>query len=307
MLRKKKVLLTGASGTLGDNAIKPLLKSGFDIFAITYDNTRKDKKNIHWINTDLSTFNNIRTVFKDVRPEYLLHLDWFMEPSGRFANDLNLCWFQSGLEMLKQFKTFGGKRAVYCGTCFEYEFDNEPLNEFNSKINPKSSYAKYKNYLNEIASVYAKDNDLSFGWGRIFNIYGFDELPQALASEIIEALLNDKEIRVSASNLVRDYMFPCEIGNAFVKFLCSNVEGNVNICTNTPVKVKETLSLIPEKLKKENLLKFEDINIDNEPEIILGDNTRLLNVIGFKPERTSINELDKLIIKAKRKKDNLLD
>ena len=292
----KKVLLTGATELIGTNTIDPLLNLGFEVFAVTCSYTRPpNKRKVHWIQADLLNFDNIHSVFKDVKAEYLLHLDWYTPPTNRLANDVNFYWFLAGLEMLKQFNRYGGKRAVYAGTCFEYEMGNDPLNEFSTKLNPQSNYAKYKNHLNEIATLYSSKNNINFGWGRLFYIYGFNDLERRVIPHIIKSLLNDTEVVVSANNLVRDYMFACDIGVAFAKFLDTDLTGNVNICSNIPVKLRDFLSLIPERLNKMHLVKFEE-TIDNEIEIILGDSTRLTQEVGFRANNTLLSALNNLMI-----------
>lgn len=328
----KKVLITGATGLIGRNTIEPLLEAGFDVFGIssncvqmkrvlltnptglkgtsaiepkldfnfgnsqmTSDFLKSERDNrITWLNANLLDFENIINVFQKVKPEYLLHFAWSATPWNNLESNLNFDWVTSSIEMLKQFKQYGGKRAVFAGTCFEYEFGDEILNEFSTKVNPISTYAKCKNYLNELATLYANGNDISFGWGRIFYAYGKHEKEHNFISHVIKNLIGDNEITIKSQESIRDYMHAEDIAEAFVKFLKTDITGNVNICTGIPVKTGDIIDLIAERLDKKHLIKFEDEE-SNEPKIILGDNKRLSEEINFIPKYSLDSGISKLL------------
>lgn len=292
----RKILLTGPTGLIGKYAIEPLLEAGFEVFAVSSKSKEADSK-INWVKADLLYFADIKRVFEEVKPEYLLHFAWDTTPGSYLESNLNFDWVQSSLEMLKQFKQHGGKRAVFAGTCFEYEFEYEilgaPLKE-DTKLNPTSTYAKCKNHLNGLATLYSMKNDISFGWGRIFYVYGENEQEKRLIPYVINCLSHDKEFSTSAGELIKDYMFAEDIAGAFVKFLDTEVEGCVNICTGKPVALKEIVSLIAKKLGKEHLVTFENKGT-KEPGRILGDNSRLANEVGFVPKYSLSQGLDKVL------------
>lgn len=291
----KRVLLTGATGLIGKYAIQPLLDAGFEVFAVSSKSEKEKTANekLFWIKADLLNFSDIKKIFEQVKPQYLLHFAWDTTPGSYLESDLNYKWLNASLEMLNQFKSHGGKRAVFAGTCFEYEFKKDPLKE-DAKTAPTMLYAKCKDSLNQQAQLYCKNNDISFGWGRIFYVYGEGEHEKRLFPHVINSLKNDKQVIITVGNLVKDYMFASDVAGAFVKFLDTNVQGVVNICSGKPITVKEIVSLIAQKTGKENLVKFED-KPSKEPEIILGDNFRLLNEVGYHPKFTMDEALDILI------------
>lgn len=287
----KRVLLTGATGLIGKYAIKPLLDVGFEVFAVS--SSESAGAGINWIKADLLDFGNIKNLFNQIKPQYLLHFAWDTTPGSYLETNLNFDWVQSSLEMLKQFKQNGGKRAVYAGTCFEYKFQDEPLTEY-GELNPTSTYAKCKNHLNGLCTIYSEKNDLSFGWGRIFYVFGEKENEKRLVAHIIKSLKEDKEVLITAGELIKDYMFAADIAAAFVKFLDTDVKGCVNICTGQPTKVKEVSGIIAKKMGKEHLVKYED-RVSNDAKIILGDTTRLLKEVGYSMKYTLEQGLDIVI------------
>ena len=288
----KRVLLTGATGLIGKYALQPLIDEGFEVFAVS-SKEQMPQIGIRWIEADLLNFSSIGEIFETIKPQYLLHFAWDTTPGSYLESNLNFEWVVASLEMLKQFNLHGGKRAVFAGTCFEYEFKEEPLRE-DGKLNPTSTYAKCKHYLNQVATLYAETNNISFGWGRIFYVYGQGEQEKRLFPYIINSLKNDEEITISSGELIKDYIFAKDIAASFVNFLDTNVCGCVNICTGKPIKIKEIAASIAKKLKKEHLIKFE-VTCSNQPPMIVGDNSRLTDEVGYKNFYSLNSALDLII------------
>jgi len=290
----KRVLLTGATGLIGKYAIQPLLDSGFEVFVVSskYETEKnKQEADLHWVKANLLDFNELKKIFSEVQPEYLLHFAWDTTPGEYLESNSNFDWVQASLEMLKQFKLYGGKRAVFAGTCFEYEFVDEPLNEASAKFNPTSTYANCKNHLNALATLYSDKNDISFGWGRIFYVYGENEHFKRLVPHVINSLREGKEVTITAGELRRDYMFAGDIAGGFVAFLNSDAKGCVNICTGKATKIKEIVFFIAEKLDKKHLVKYVD-DCTNQPKLIVGDTTRLFAEVKFTPKHTLASGLE---------------
>jgi nucleoside-diphosphate-sugar epimerase len=293
-MNKKKVLLTGASGLIGKEAIKPLLNAGFEVFAIlrTTSSFREKQTNVHWIKSDLFNDEDIQKICRDIRPEYLLHFAWY---TGKdcLTSELNYKLEQASLKMLEIFYKNGGLRAVYAGTCVEYEFKNIPLKE-DSSLNPSTLYAICKNALREQAELYAKKRNFSFGWGRIFYVLGHQEHEHRLLSYIINSLINNKIALIKSGPLIRDYMYTLDIAEAFVKFLDSDVLGCVNICSGEGITIRSLALNVAEKLGMVDLLDFVD-NIQDQPLMIVGDNTRLIKDVGYQPQYNMDAVLQRII------------
>jgi nucleoside-diphosphate-sugar epimerase len=291
---KKKVLLTGATGLIGKEAIKPLLKADFEVFAAlrTTSSLQEIHTSVHWIKADLFNEEGIQKVFRDIRPEYLLHFAWYTG-KGCLTSELNYKLEQASLKMLKIFYENGGLRAVYAGTCVEYESKNTPLKEEDA-LSYSMLYAICKNTLREQAEFYAKKKNFSFGWGRIFYVLGHREHKHRLLPYIINSLRNNKTALIKSGPLIRDYMYALDIAEAFVKFLDSDVSGCVNICSGKGITIRNLALNVAEKLGKVNLLDFID-NIQDQPLIIVGNNTRLIRDVGYQPQHNMDIVLQKII------------
>jgi nucleoside-diphosphate-sugar epimerase len=258
----KKVLITGATGLIGKEAIEPLEALGFEVYSKRFDLFDKTA---------------IEEVFKNERPNYLLHFAWDTQP-GYLESDLNYKFLDASLNMLEIFARFGGKRAIFAGTCFE--------------LTPETVYAKCKNELNERAQAYAAQNNISFGWGRIFYCMGHNENPNRLLPSVVNSLKSGQKIIIKSGPLIKDYMYTKDIAAAFANFLDTNVEGCVNICTGEGVSIKDFVLKLA--AGKEDLIEFQD-DCDGQPPIIIGDNTRLLNEVGYEIQYTPDKALKEIL------------
>lgn len=274
----KKVLLTGVTGLIGKEIIKPLQQMGYKISALTIDDVNPDN-GVNWIKCNLFDDSSVKNAIEQVKPTHLLNFAW-ATTGDYLVSDINFEFVKAGLNLLKHFKANGGKRAIYVGTCFEYQFKNELLKE-SDPVNPQTLYAKCKNALHEMAEEFCKLNEISFGYGRIFYVYGHGENEKRLTAHLIKTLSENKEVIINTGSLVKDYMYTKDIAGAFAKFLDSEVTGTVNMCTGKGISLKDYSTYIAKKLGKEEYLTIKE-EATNQPPLIVGDNTRLTHEVGYK-------------------------
>lgn len=291
----KKLLLTGATGLIGKELIEPLKQLNFDIYAITTRNNHSNN-DINWLKGNLFDTHNIKEIIEEVKPKYLLNMAW-ATTDDYLTSDINYDFLNAGINLLKYFKDNGGKRAVFAGTCFEYKFKNEPLKEFDELDTNKTVYSFCKNKLHEIAEYFCYINNISFGYGRIFYVFGRNENKNRLAGMIIDKLLHDEQVIIKSGCLLKDYMYSKDIAGAFAKFLDSEVEGTVNICTGSAISVHDFAIEIGKTLNKENLIIFKDES-SNQPPIIVGDNTRLMKEVKYDIKYSLQEAIDDILQEA---------
>lgn len=271
----KKVIVTGINGLIGQYISKPLEKLGFEVFGI---GTKSIKKS-NYFSIDLNDHIKLEKIFKEIKPEYLIHLAWDTR-KGYLDSDTNFDLLYSSIKMLKFFKENGGKKAVFIGTCFEYKFKDIPLKE-NDELNPITIYAKTKNYLREISELYSIKNNIDFCWCRVFYTYGDNENPNRLFPYIINSLKNNQKVSINYSHLKKDYMFAGDIAKAISMIIDSNLNGIINLCSGKTLSIGYIASLIANKMSKSHLLELNKLNTSEAP-IIVGDNSILRKNLKFK-------------------------
>jgi len=260
------VFVTGANGFIGRNTIAYLKEKEFDILA-------PDSKQLNLLNHE-----SVKDFIEEHKPNYLLHFAWEVTPGKYLHNLNNYDWLKASENLLYYFKKNNGQRVVVAGTCFEYFYDYP--------------YPASKKALLEVL----KNMGISYAWGRIYYLFGEDEYSERLVPYLINSFIEEKEVKCSSGEQVRDYMHVKDVARAFVEILDSNAQGIIDIGTGDGIKVKDIINLIAEKLNGQNLVKLGALNrTENEIESIVANISKLTNEIGFIPQYTIEEGLEKVI------------
>ena len=289
-MQPKKVFLTGGTGLIGKETIPFLLNQGFEIYALTIGN-ETDHDGIKYIKANLFDKNEIDNIMSEIRPEYLLHYAWLS--TGLFNDNSNFDFLTSSIDLLKSFVKYGGKRVVMAGTYAEYGYHNETLTE-DMPAEPINIYSQCKDFVHQISELYCQNNNVSFGWGRIFSAFGKEKDPRRLTSDVINHLLADEEVVIRSGSLIRDYIYAKDIAAAFVKFLDSSVEGTVNICTGKEMSIHDYVMTIAQLMGKENLVRFNE-QASPQQQRVVGNPFRLNHEVGFHPKYTIDAALEEIL------------
>ena len=275
----KKVFLTGGTGLIGTQTLPFLKQAGFDIYALTIGN-EENTPGITYVKGNLFDKTQIDKLLSEIQPEYMLHYAWLS--TGLFNDNLNFDFLTSSIDLLKSFAKYGGKRVVMAGTYAEYGYRNETLKE-TMPAEPINIYSQCKDFVHQIAEAYCQNNNISFGWGRIFSAFGKESDPRRLTSDVINHLKNNQEVVIRSGSLVRDYIYTKDIAAAFVKFLESDINGVVNICTGKDTSIHDYVMKIAQIMEKENLVVFNEQKSPQQVRVV-GDATRLNKEVGFTPK-----------------------
>jgi nucleoside-diphosphate-sugar epimerase len=75
----KRVLVTGASGCVGQNVLPVLLSRGWDVHAVTTKPVPADTA-VTWYRADLFDPSQLKDVVRRARATHMLHLGWYLVP-----------------------------------------------------------------------------------------------------------------------------------------------------------------------------------------------------------------------------------
>ncbi len=269
------VLVTGATGFIGRYVVEILKRSGCDVLAVA-----RFPKDLDGPALDLKNVSSVKAFMRHYRPESLLHLAWNVE-EGYWDSVENAEWVTISLELLKAFVENGGKRAVFAGSCAEYDWKYGFLSEDLTPLEPTSFYGISKVALYKLASAYAEKMGSSFAWGRVFFLFGEGEKKGRLVPSIVEALIRGEKPVLRQPSVCRDYMYVKDAAAAFVRLLQSPLERAVNIATGeaiTPIDVARRVCRIMDVDESRLILSSEDE--ENEFPLLVGDVKRLRR-LGF--------------------------
>lgn len=277
-----KILVTGASGFIGQYVIRNLLqRSGITIVATTRDLKKVSHlgyfNKVQFIEADLSIPDE-KIFHKLTEPDLMIHLAWNGLPNynGLFHIEKNLI---EDMRFIKTMISSGLKDLSVSGTCFEYGMVEGCLRE-DMVTNPGNPYALAKDTLRKYIEVLK--SDISFKWFRLFYMYGNGQAPNSLLSQIERAVASgNKEFNMSGGEQIRDYLHVSQVADYIVQCALQNkVEGIINCCSGKPITVKK---LVQDYIQEKKYTLHLNLGFypypDYEPMAFWGDNTKLNRVL----------------------------
>lgn len=279
----RRVLVTGARGFLGAHCIGPLIDKGFEVHVASRSGAAAvSGATCHGV--DLMDAAAVRSLMANVRPTHLLHLAWETEPGKFWSSARNVSWTTASLELFKSFADHGGRRFVGAGSCAEYDWSYQLLDDVTTPCTPASKYGQAKNATRELLAGLSRSSGISFAWGRVFFLYGPCEKRGRLVSDVVVSLLKKLPVATSDGRQIRDYMYVVDVAAAFAALLDSAIEGAVNIASGEPRTVKDILSAIGRATGRTDLIGFGERPVpEGEPLRLEASVKRLFNDVGFCP------------------------
>jgi nucleoside-diphosphate-sugar epimerase len=290
------VLVTGASGFIGRHAVAAFAARGCEVHAVDLRHTPAPA-NVIWHQTDLLDARRVLELVLEARPTDLLHFAWYAEHGKFWSSPLNLDWVSASIGLFKSFAEAGGRRAVFAGSCAEYDWAGpQPLVEDKTPCRPGSLYGVCKNAVREVVQAYSSQAGVSVAWGRIFFLYGPDEDPNRLIPSILHPLLEGKPARCRSGDHVRDLLHVHDVASAFVALLQSDVTGSVNIASGDRITLGEVSRRAARIVGREDLLTVDrQPATPANPAVILADATRLRREVGWQPRYDLTSGLEQVV------------
>ena len=276
-----RVLLTGATGFIGREVMRPLMASGAEVHTLG----RRDPGMPGVSHHSIDLLGAADPAVRDIGATHLVHLAWHPERNFWTAPE-NLDWVAASLRLVRAFAAGGGRRAVVAGSCAEYGWRPEPLDEAASPIAPATLYGSAKASLHALLASAAPGLDLSLAWPRIFFPYGPLERPQRLLGTLLDAMRRNEVARFSAGTQRRDFIHVEDAAAALVAILAAPIEGAINVASGTAVPVRRFVEIAAAAAGMTDRVAFSSTPLPaSEPPLIEGAVERLAG-IGFRPRLT---------------------
>lgn len=280
-----KVLVTGATGFIGNYVVKELLKHNHLVIASSANASKAQQaewyEDVSYRPFDLGNFDDSLNYYDFFdQPDLMIHLAWEGLPNYKssFHEEINL---PRHFAFLTNLIVNGLPDLTVTGTCFEYGMQEGCLNESMPTF-PSNSYGRAKDNLRNELQLLELNIPFVFKWVRLFYMYGKGQNPNSLLSQLDTALENgDTVFNMSGGEQVRDFLPVETVAENIVKIaLQKKVTGVINCCSGEPVTVKTFV---------ENYLAKRDTKItlnlgfypypDYEPMRFWGDITKLKKII----------------------------
>ena len=281
----KKILVTGATGFIGNYVIMQLLQKGYNVIATSSSrDTAKDASwypQVKYIELDLKRIDesvNYHIYFDS--PDAMIHLAWEGLPNFKEAFHVEENLPRHSM-FLKNLLENGLPDLTVTGTCFEYGMKEGCLTE-NMVCEPGNPYSIAKNELRKKLEQMVKQKRFTFKWIRLFYMYGIGQSPKSLISQLDKALEeHESNFNMSGGDQERDFLPVEKVAEYIVQIALQNkVTGIINCCSGKPVTVKQfVLDYLERQGKTIKLnLGYYPYN-DYEPMRFWGDDGKLKSTI----------------------------
>jgi nucleoside-diphosphate-sugar epimerase len=274
-----KILVTGATGFVGQHVIPALLNRNHEVIALARNIEKAKEFNwfpqVDFVSYDIYSNKSV-TLDELGNPDALLHLAWSDLTNYKSINHIEIN-LPSDFKFLKSLVEQGLKQLLITGTCFEYGMQNGCLNETMAS-NPSNSYALAKDTLRKFMENLQHSFSFNFQWVRLFYMYGKGQNPGSLLSQLDKAISNGEPVfNMSKGEQLRDYLPIEKVAENLIKIIeTPSIKGIINCCSGNPISVRR---LVEEHIAKSKS-KIE-LNLgyypypDYEPLAFWGDNTKL--------------------------------
>lgn len=278
-----KVLVTGATGFIGNFVIPELLKRNISVIATSTSLQKAQEaewfSRVKFVEHDIHLGSSENLFLKFGSPDVLIHLAW-----GNLSNFKDPSHIGEILpkheSFLKNLISNGLKDLSVIGTCLEYGMVEGELHEEMDSA-PTIAYPIAKDKLRKALEEMKQQFSFSLKWIRLFYMYGKGQSPKSILSQLDKALeTNEPVFNMSKGEQERDYLPVNLIAENIVIFaLQQKIDGIINCCSNEPISIKQ---LVSDHLKKVN--KTIDLNLgyypytDYEPFRFWGSNKKQLKI-----------------------------
>jgi len=298
-----KVLVTGASGFIGDHIIPRLEEKGYDVWALErYVTGRYAKsKNVKTVFGDLRDHFSIRNIIRQVQPDLVIHLAAISPVSYSYEHpievlDTNLKGTVNLAEAcLREVPHF--KQFLYASTSETY--GNGPdIKTESTPQNPNSPYAVSKLATEKYLLYLKGGHNFPVTLLRPFNTYGRKRDYHFVVEHAIMRMLTLKTCRMGDLSPTRDFMYVDDHVSAYLTCLENPlaIGETFNFCTGMGVKIKGLVHLV------KRLIGFEgEIEWGTKPkrpldiDVLVGSYEKAEKVLGWRPQYTLEEGLTKTI------------
>jgi NAD dependent epimerase/dehydratase len=294
-----RVLITGADGFIGSHLTELLLERGCEVKALAQYNSFNywgwlediaDNPNLKIVTGDIRDPHFCTELTRDV--DLIFHLAALIAiPYSYSAPDCYIDTNVKGtLNICQAAKENGNIRVINTSTSEVYGTAlYVPIDEKHPK-QPQSPYSASKIGADAIAMSFYNAFGLPVTTARPFNTYGPRQSARAIIPTIISQIATGvKKIKVGDLTPTRDFNFVWDTCNGFIALAeCEESIGKeVNICSNFEISMRDILELIKEIMQTDVTFETESQRIrpqNSEVHRLLGDNSLIKKLTGFKPE-----------------------
>lgn len=272
----KLVLLTGGTGFVGRQILRVLAEAGVRIRVVVREGSPESRlassPNIESIVYTTDLFRESTDWWEKALDgvDTVVHSAWYAEPGKYLSSPENIVCLEGTLRIAQAAARTNVKRFVGVGTCFEYDLSAGIL-KIDTPLRPISPYAGAKAATYLALSQWLPLHKIEFAWCRLFYLFGEGEDERRLVPYLHKQLAAGNPVDLTSGNQIRDFMDIRDAGRRITEITLGDEAGAFNICSGTPVTVRQMAERIADEYGRRDLLRF-GVRPDNlvDPPCVVG-------------------------------------
>ncbi|RDL48928.1 dTDP-6-deoxy-L-talose 4-dehydrogenase (NAD(+)) [Ensifer sp. M14] len=255
------VLLTGGTGFVGRQVLRALTEGGASVRLVIREGSTESRLG------DLSAVEEVVTtpdLFRETVEwwarafegiDTVIHVAWYAEPGKYLHSAENIVCLEGTLRMAQAAALAGVRRFVGVGTCFEYDLSAGMLST-DTPLRPISPYAGAKAAVFMALSQWLPLHGIAFAWCRLFYLFGEGEDERRLFPYLRAQLSAGNPVELTSGSQIRDFMDVRDAGKQIADIGLGDKTGPANICSGTPVTVRQIAERLADEYNRRDLLRF---------------------------------------------------
>lgn len=253
-------LLTGATGFVGRQVLRALGDNGVRVRVVVRDGKQGQLATSECVEAVVTTsdlFGESADWWASVCEgvDTVIHVAWYAEPGKYLQAAQNLNCLIGTLQMARGAAQAKVKRFVGIGTCFEYDLHGGMLS-VDTPLRPLTPYAGAKAAAFMSLSQWLPLQGVEFAWCRLFYLHGEGEDPRRLVPNLRSKLATGDPVELTKGQQIRDFLDVREAGRMIVDTAIGHEMGPVNICSGTPITVRQLAEQVADEYGRRDLLRF---------------------------------------------------
>ena len=259
---KKKVLVTGGSGMIGQPLCQLLLDAGADVTVASLDDASRSPKGTKHLKLDLRSFQNCLDASKD--SEIVFHLAGVKgSPQMTKARPASFMvpTIQFSLNMMEAARRNNVSNFLFTSSVGVYEPAEEFYEDSVWQTFP-SPNDKFAGWAKRICELQAEAYKIEYGWNNISivrpaNVYGpydnFDDANAMVIPSLIKrAFTQDGPLSVwGDGSPIRDFIYSSDVAKGMMMAVEKGINEPINLGSGGGVTIKEVASTIAKYANKE--------------------------------------------------------
>ena len=294
MSKDDKVLITGATGFVGSNIARRMVKGGYEVHILTRETSSlwriKDilpvlKNHV----VDLVDEEKLKRIMTAISPDVIFHLATVgiyggVQSFDKKVIDTNLI---GTMNLINACENIDYKCFINTGSSSEYGPKTHPMKE-TDVCNPINVYGISKCAAMMYGMYIAKTKNKPIIGFRLFSPYGVYDDKNRLAVYAIVSALQDKSIKLANKDAVRDYIYIDDVVEVYIKSigLASELKGEIfNIASGSQTKSSYIIKKIMEFTNSKSEIKWNTFpGRDYDPKMWQADIEKASKLLGWKPK-----------------------